>query len=261
MIIDVHTHCFPEKIAQKTVDILAQRSNLSPYTNGTVEQLKASMRDSGVNISLLMQIATKPSQTQTVNNWAAEVNCDELIVFGSVHPQYEAWEEELERIKEMGLVGVKLHPDYQQFYVDEERMVPIYRKISRLGLIAMFHAGIDVGLYPPVYCQVQAAKKILKHFDSPVILSHMGGCMMWDEVEQYLAGENVYFDTSMASGRIDKDQMVRIIDKHGYDKILFGTDSPWGGQKEDINYIKSLGLSKEEEAAILGKNAKKLLNL
>ena len=84
---------------------------------------------------------------------------------------------------------------------------------------------------------------------------------MWDEVEQYLAGENVYFDTSMASGRIDKDQMVRIIDKHGYDKILFGTDSPWGGQKEDINYIKSLGLSKEEEAAILGKNAKKLLNL
>lgn len=261
MIIDVHTHCFPEKIAQKTVDFLAEKAKLTPYLNGTIQQLRASMHEAGVDVSVLMQIATKPSQTRTVNDWAAEVNSKDIIVFGSVHPQYEVWEEELERIKELGLIGVKFHPDYQEFFVDEERMIPFYRKISQLGLITMFHAGIDVGLYPPVYCQPKAAKKILQYFDAPVIMSHMGGCMMWDEVEEYLIGENVYLDTSMASGRISVEQMRRMIDKHGYNKILFATDSPWGGQKEDINFMKSFGFSETVEKAILGENAKKLLHI
>lgn len=261
MVIDVHTHCFPDKIAQKTVDFLAEKANLPPYTNGTVEQLRIAMQKYGVNISIIQQIATNPNQTQRVNNWAAEVNCEDLIVFGSVHPEYDKWEEELERIKELGLIGVKFHPDYQKFYVDELRMRPIYQKISSLGLITMFHAGIDVGLYPPVYCQPKAAQKILRYFDAPVIMSHMGGFNMWDEVEKYLIGENTYIDTSMASGRIDPEQMKRMIENHGYEKVLFATDSPWADQGKDIGFIKSLGFSKETEDAILGENAAKLLKI
>ena len=143
MLIDFHTHAFPDGLAQRAVDKLSAVSGgLAPQTDGTLESLKARMDEDGVDISVVLSIATNPKQMHNVNDFAARIDQDPRIVaFGSVHPEAPDALEELERIADMGLKGVKLHPEYQNFYVDEERMKPIYRKISELGLVTLFHAS------------------------------------------------------------------------------------------------------------------------
>lgn len=147
MLIDIHTHAFPEKIAERAIETLSHTSGgLIPQHKGTLASLKEEMAKDGVDISVVLGIATNPQQQTNVNNFAAEINKDEkIIAFGSVHPDAPDALQELERIKALGLKGVKLHPEYQNFYVDDERMKPIYKKISQLGLITLFHAGHDYG--------------------------------------------------------------------------------------------------------------------
>ena len=143
MLIDFHTHAFPDKLAPRAIASLAHASGgLSPQTDGTVSALKAKMARDGVDISVVQSIATNPRQMTKVNDFAIEINVDPAIVaFGSVHPDAPDALEELERLKAAGLKGVKFHPEYQHFYANDEKMKPIYRKISELGLIALFHAG------------------------------------------------------------------------------------------------------------------------
>ena len=145
MLIDFHTHAFPPKLAGRAVAQLSRSAGgLEPQTDGTLESLKAVMDADGVDLSVVLTIATNPGQMHKVNDYAFEMDRDDRIVaFGSVHPDAPDALEELERIKAAGLKGVKLHPEYQGFYADEERMRPIYRKISQLGLITLFHAGED----------------------------------------------------------------------------------------------------------------------
>jgi len=228
MIIDFHTHCFADKIAEKAVANLASKVDFVPYTNGTLDCLLQRMDQCGCDKSVVLQIATKPHQQKVINDWAAEKTNDRQIIFGSIHPDAEDWEEELERIKSLGLKGVKLHPDYQEFYINEERMFPIYEKIASLGLITVFHGGIDAGLYPEkFYSHPRHLKEALPHFGgAPVVMAHMGGWRMWDEVEEFLVGEDVYLDTSMANEYMPKEQFLRIVKNHTPDKILFATDSP-----------------------------------
>ena len=263
MIIDFHTHCFPDALAQRAVDQLASIVDFVPYHNGTLAQLKEKMDEYGCDISVVMQIATKPHQQKAINDWAKEKTDNRFIVFGSIHPDADDWEAELERIKAMGIKGVKFHPDYQQFYMNEERMFPIYEKIASFGLITLFHSGIDAGLYPErFFSHPKHLKEALPHFKgAPVIAAHMGGWKMWDEVEEHLIGQDVYLDTSMAMGIIDDEQMVRMINNHTPDKILFATDSPWSYLHKAIEYINSLPITQEAKDKIFSGNAVKLLNL
>ena len=137
MLIDFHTHAFPQKIAQRAINTLSHASGgLQPQTDGTLASLKEQMRLDGVDISVVQSIATNPTQQSNVNSFAIEINQDDAIIaFGSVHPDAPDALDELERIKDAGIKGVKFHPDYQHFYVDDEKMISIYKKISSLGLI------------------------------------------------------------------------------------------------------------------------------
>lgn len=263
MIIDFHTHCFPDAIAEKAVNQLASKVDFIPYTNGTLDALLQRMDQCGCDKSVVLQIATKPHQQKAINDWAAEKTNDRFVIFGSIHPDAEDWEAELDRIKSLGLKGVKFHPDYQLFYINEERMFPIYQKIASLGLITVFHGGIDAGLYPErFFSHPKHLKEALPHFNgAPVVMAHMGGWKMWDEVEEHLVGEDVYLDTSMAMGIIDDDQMVRIINNHTPDKILFATDSPWSYLDKAIDYINSLPVSQTAKDKIFSGSALKLLRI
>ena len=151
MLIDFHTHCFPDKIAHGAIEKLSNVSGgLHPYTDGSVDGLLFQMKEEKVDISVALNIATNAHQQKKVNDFAAEANKkDGIVAFGSVFPFAEDATDELHRIKELGLKGVKLHPDYQGFSVDDERLFPLYREISRLGLITVFHAGFDYGFPPP----------------------------------------------------------------------------------------------------------------
>ncbi|HOQ38143.1 MAG TPA: amidohydrolase family protein [Acetivibrio sp.] len=262
MVIDFHVHCFPDKLASRAVSQLAERSGISARLDGTISGLKESMRRAGVSKSVVLSIATKPSQTETINNWSAEIQDDEVIAFGSIHPDNENWKSELFRIKNLGLKGIKFHPDYQNFYVDDRKMFPIYETAFGLGLIIVFHAGVDIGLPAPYHATPERFRRVLEAFPKgKIVAAHMGSFSCWDDVERFLVGTDIYLDTSYSLGFITDEQAKRIIANHGYGRILFATDSPWTDQGEQIEKLKSLHLDREAEEAILGLNAKSLLGL
>lgn len=263
MIIDFHTHAFPQKIASRAVDTLAHTSGgLIPQTDGTLEGLKAEMQKDGIDISVIQSIATNPNQQHNVNNFAAEVNRQKgFVAFGSVHPDAPDALDELERIKGLGLKGVKLHPDYQSFFVDDERMKPIYKKISQLGLITLFHAGHDYGFGEPFHCMPDNLLTALKWLDCPVIAAHWGGNGCGLEVIDKLCGRDIWFDTAFGYGTMPKYYAQKIMDKHTPDRFLFGSDMPWHRPLWEIRLIESLDISAEDKEKIYFGNAAKLFEM
>ncbi|MHB9027111.1 MAG: amidohydrolase family protein [Armatimonadota bacterium] len=264
MIVDIHTHTFPDALAERAIATLAATANETACTDGTNAGLRASMRRAGIDLSTIMPIATKPGQARNINAWAAGVNkaYDDLICFGSLHPDQEDWAAEIERLVADGIPGVKFHPDYQSFFVDEPRMLPMYRALRDAGIIVMFHSGVDIGLPPPVHCPPDRLARVIAEVPGlTVIAAHMGAYAMWDEVERHLVGLPLYFDTSYSLADLGKERMLALIRAHGADKVLFGTDSPWTDQGEEVANLRDLGLTEEELSAILGGNAKHVLGL
>ncbi len=262
MRIDFHTHCFPEKIAEKAKHKLSKASGgLIPQTDLTADGLRREMKKDGIDISVVMNIATNPHQQHSVNDFAASQISSDLVPFGSVHPDSPDALEELERIKALGMKGVKFHPEYQNFYVDDEKMFPIYRKINELGLITLFHAGGDIGFAPPYHGTPERFLKIIPEFDTPLVLAHWGGCFMCFEVLEKLAGAPVWFDTSFGYSTMPREIALRILEKHGTDRLLLGSDMPWQRPSWSLALLDSLDLSEEETELIESKNAQKLLGL
>lgn len=263
MLIDFHTHCFPDKIANAAIDKLSFASGgLHPHTDGTVSGLLSSMEQNDVDMSVVLNIATNGSQQKNVNDFAASINGkNNIISFGSIYPMADDALDELDRIKSLGLKGVKLHPDYQGFFVDDEKLKPLYKKISSLGLITIFHAGFDYGFPPPYGATPDKMAKALMWFDSPVVAAHWGGVSCGDDVIKYLAGCDIYFDTSFGYGTMPRYHALKIIEKHGTDKILFGTDTPWHTAKMELRLLNTLNLSQTEKDKIYFKNAVKLLDI
>lgn len=264
MVIDFHTHCFPDKIAAKAIEKLAFASGgLTPSTDGTVEGLRERMRADGVDMAVVMNIATNAHQQKSVNDFAASIdNGEDIVAFGSVYPDSEDALDELERIKALGLKGVKLHPDYQGFAADDPKMKPIYKKISSLGLITLFHAGHDYGFAPPYGGTPEKLEVALGWLDSPVVAAHWGGIGCGDEVLARLCGrDNLYFDTSMGYCMMPKYYAAAILERHGADNMLFGTDTPWHTATMERRLLDSLSLTADEREKIACGNAKKLLRI
>lgn len=263
MLIDFHSHAFPERIANRAIKNLSHASGgLIPQTDGTLESLKSEMKKDGVDLAVVLGIATNPAQQTNVNNFAAEMNKEESVVaFGSVHPYAHDALEELERIKELGLKGVKLHPEYQEFFVDDERMKPIYKKISQLGLITLFHAGQDYGYNEPFRCMPEGLARALSWFDAPVVAAHWGGVGCGKEVVKHLCGRDIWFDLSFGYGRMPKSFAQEIADRHTPDRLLFGSDMPWHRPSWEMRLVESLDLSVEDKEKIYYKNALKLLGI
>ncbi len=262
MLIDFHTHCFPDKIAGRAIDKLAHASGgLTPYTDGTVAGLRARMAADGIDRAVVLNIATNAHQQQSVNDFAAAINGDDIVAFGSVFPYADDALQELERIKALGLRGVKLHPDYQGFAVDDIRLKPLYRKIGELGLITVFHAGVDYGFPPPYGCMPENLAAALPWFDSPVVAAHWGGIDSYAAVLDKLAGLPLYLDTAMGYAMMPRYYAEKIVEKHGVDRILFGTDCPWHTAGMEQRLLDNLGLGEEDMAKIHHKNAEKLLKL
>ncbi len=263
MVIDFHAHCFPEAIAARAIATLSKNAgNAIPFTDGTVDSLLGVMRAAGVDASVVLNIATNAKQQKNVNDFAGRINATDIIAFGSVHPDAPDALEELERIRDMGLKGVKFHPDYQGFFVDDPKAFPLYKKAAALGLITSFHAGVDVEFYEEVHCTPERLARALPQFDgAPVVAAHMGGYLMWSEAERHLVGRDIYIDTSYSYGRMPCRQALKMARAHGTDKMLLGSDLPWSGIDQEILFVKSWDLSPDEEQMILGGNAKRLLGL
>lgn len=264
MLIDFHTHAFPDAVAEKAIPALSKCSGgVVPAYDGKIDSLKAHMRAHSVAHSVVLNIATNPHQEKKVNDFAISLLGDEMLVpFGSVHPESENALAELERLAEAGIKGIKLHPDYQNFFVDEERLFPIYKKIADLGFITVFHAGADIGYPKPVHCTPQRLLKVLDLFgDAPVVAAHFGGYMLWEEVAEVLCGTQVYLDTAFSYGKMPPDFAKEIVALHGAERIFLGSDMPWSTPSDEARLIRSLCLSEADTDAILFNNAKRLLSI
>ncbi len=265
MIVDFHTHIFPDKIAARSIEALSVVSGVKAATDGTLNGLLASMDKSGVDLSVIMPVVTKPSQFESVNTFAAKVSeqyAGRLLSFGGIHPDSEDYKTELNRIKELGLPGIKLHPDYQGVMIDDVRYMNIIEYADALGLIILVHAGIDIGLPQPVHCPPDKARKVLDTIKpQKLVLAHMGGWKQWDEVYEYLAGEQVYLDTAFSFDYMTLNMFMKLWEKHDKDKILFATDSPWSNASRDMQALNALPLTALEKEAIFSGNAKKLLEM
>ena len=283
MIIDIHTHTFPDKIAAKAVDKLKHNSHTQPFLDGTAASLSASSIAAGIDVAVVQAVATSPGQVEDINTAALAMNRrtaeTHLHSFGCMHPAFEDPERELARIAEAGLKGIKLHPVYQLADMDDPSYIRVLRAAAANGLFVLIHAGIDVGFLDLTYSSVE---KIARAIDAApscrYILAHMGGWRQWEEATRLFAGrDNVWIDTSFSIGdmvpagdgfydthsaqRLSVEQFLAMKEAFGADRLLFGTDSPWEAQAAEVARIRSLPIPEHEKTAILGGNAEKLLTI
>ena len=262
MLIDAHVHMFSEKIAQKALTNLANICKSPYFTNGTLSDTKEKLKSWGVDAAMAMNIATKPTQQTVVNNWAASIDDPTIYGFGSVHPDAPDALDELQRIKDLDLYGVKLHPDYQGFLIDDPKMFPIYDAISSLGLPVTFHTGWDPLSPDLIHATPQAVDKVVKLFPHmTVIAAHMGGMARYQEAEEYVAGLPLYIDTAMSARLCSPEQFERLVSKHGSERVLFASDCPWSRSCDEFAFIERTHLTDREKENIYYKNAQRVLGL
>ena len=263
MIIDFHTHTFPDAIAEKTIAYLTKKGGIQPYRAGTLASLIENMQQCGVDYSVVLPVATLPKQVPTINRVSAENNGKNNVFFaGGIHPDCEDVAGILDEIKASGLFGIKLHPDYQGVHFDDPRYLRIMNEAAKRGLYIVTHAGYDIAFRDHVHCTpdmiLHALEELKGVIEDKLILAHLGGFDMPDEVLQKLIGKPVWVDTA-AVLRLYPEKCKEIILRHGVDKILFASDSPWDSQKDYIAILKSFELGREAEEKIFFCNAERIL--
>ena len=266
MIIDFHTHIFPDRIAPRTLEVLSAAGGIPAHTDGTAKGLSASMAEAGIDLCVNLPVATSPLQVHKVNdslykNRAFHQDMG-ILSFAGIHPDLDTYEDELRLRKDQGFIGIKLHPAYQNCDLDDLKFLRIIECASDLGLVVLTHAGDDIGIPGHNYASVKMILNVMKQVNpEKFVLAHMGGWNAWEEVSSCLAGAPLYFDTAFSIGAhgMEPEQFYRLCKKHGTERILFATDSPWSGQRSYVDMFRSLPFTEDEKHAIFSGNASKLL--
>jgi len=261
-IIDVHTHAFPDELAEKAMSNLTKNYTKKYYHNGTISSLIELMDKAGIYKSVIQSIATKPDQALNILKWSLKIKSDRIEPFISIHPQTPNYKEILKMAKDNGIKGIKVHPHYQGFKADDENIFFLYEDFIKFDFIVFFHSGVDLAFLGYDNAAVWRILKVRKKFpEMKIILAHFGGYREWDKVAEFLAGEDFYFETSFVLQEAGEEVFKRILRKHSIDKILFGTDSPWTDPINSIKLINELKISNEEKEKIFYKNYERILNL
>ena len=263
MVIDFHTHTFPDSIAEQAVAHLSKVGHATAFIDAKRDTLLRSMRDNQIDISVVLPVATAPKQVKGINRLSAELNGREgLFYAGAVHPDCDDIEETLDFIKVSGLFGIKLHPDYQGVHFDDPRYLRIMEAAARRGLFIVTHAGVDIAYRDHVHCTPDMVLRVLDTLggviDNKLILAHMGGYELPDEVLEKLCGKPVLMDTAAVLD-LYPDRCAEIILRYGAERVLFATDSPWRSQRQYVEILRSLPLIDAQRESILHGNAERIL--
>ncbi len=267
MLIDFHTHIFPDRIAPHAIESLkagvkrCEGTDAKNYTDATYTGLLKSMEENGVFKSVVLPIVTNPKKPDAINDFAEGIRNERVISLASVHPMQDNVITALGDIKKRGFIGIKMHPEFQQCYIDGRESIEILKECERLGLLVVLHTGKDIGIEPPVHCTPERLFNALEYVSGKnIVAAHMGGWRMWDKAEKYLVGTNIYLDTAFVADYMDREQFLRMVKNHGSDKVLFGSDSPWETPSRTLEYIKSFSLTDADFDRITYKNALSLFN-
>lgn len=262
-IIDIHAHAFPDELAKRAVARLAAEANWKAYLDGRVKSLIRSMDKADIDVSVVCPIATRPDHTAGILEWCKQIRSERIEPFPSVHPQTPDAAGWVARVAQEGFLGIKLHPMYQDFTVDQEPALGVFRAAAKVGLAVTLHCGRDVAWSETddraAPSRVRNALQAVP--DLKLVATHMGGWRMWEQSRQMLIGQDCLLETSFSLHEMPPAQIVEMIRLHGVDKVLFGTDSPWADQAQEIARVRSLGLSVAEQEKILHDNAASLLGL
>lgn len=248
IIIDCHSHIYPDEIADKVISGIEEFYHSKRRHQGTLDALLKSLSAGAVDFAVVLPIAAKPEHFKA-NKWYASLPSisSKIIPFGSIHPDNDP--KELEKFKRWGLRGIKLQPNAQLFYPDEKRMFPFYEKAEELELIITFHIGNEHGNILGKYSQPERYVKVLRSFPRlTIVLPHLGGYMTWNKLDLTLEYPNVIYDTAYLPGNIEDDLFLKLVEKIGINRIVFGTDFPFRDHAEEVASLKRL----------LGSDSKKL---
>lgn len=282
MIVDMHTHIFPDKISADVIEKLSRVAGIPAHTDGTLDGLKKSMDDAEINLSVILPVATNTHQVEKINSSAAELNekfSDAgIFSFGCIHPDFANVRAELSRVKNRGLKGIKIHPVYQDINLDDAKFLRIFDRAAELDLIVVTHAGLDIGFPGVIRCSPQMIRRVVDEIGNfKFVAAHMGGWKNWREVLELLSDTKIFIDTAFSTGEIvprsdshwqaddleglTPAQFMTFVKIFGADRILFGTDSPWTSARSSIEFINNLPLDDDAKEKILGRNAQRLLEI
>lgn len=262
MIIDFHAHAFPDELAKKAIPLLEEEGGVKACLDGRISSLIASMDGAGIDASIIASIATKPEQFRSILNWSQSIASDRIIPFPSVHPQDPKMLDHMGEIIAAGFRGIKLHPYYQGFCVDDESLYPLYQKLESSGSILLLHTGFDIAFERKRIADPIRTIKVLHRFPKlKLIATHIGAWQDWHEVERHILGKPIFIDTSYSLQFMNKGEAREILMTHPKDFLLYGSDSPWGDQRQSIEDVRQLELPEDRIGAVLGNNAQRLLDL
>lgn len=257
-IIDFHAHIYPDKIAVKAAQAIGEFYDAPVAYHGFVAELLQSGAAIGVEKYIVHSTATKSAQVESINDYIIGETKKEpkFVGFGTIHPDYADPGTELARIKAAGLVGVKLHPDFQRFEADSPTMDAIYEILSGEGMPVLIHAGdCRYDFSGPR----RIARVLDRHPALKLVAAHFGGYTEWEESFELLAGRKLWFDTSSTFWKLPAERAKKMIARHGVDKFLFGSDFPMWDHKDELARFLALGLGEADNRAILSENAEALL--
>ncbi len=258
--IDFHTHAFPDQIAPMAIQALEKKGNVKAYLDGTVDDLLSSMDRAGIERSVVCSIATRPEQFHPILNWSQSIRSERIIPLPSVHPRDPEAMAHLLEIKDQGFIGLKMHPYYQDFFLDDPELLDLYRRISELDLLLVMHTGYDIG-YPRIRrADPERILNVLEEVpELRLITTHLGGWDEWTDVRNLLTGRPIYMEISFALDFLDQIRLRELIENHPPEFILFGTDSPWADQATTLKMLGKLGLDADLFTRIVRDNALQLL--
>ena len=281
MIIDFHTHTFPDKIVKRAIAKLSESAHIKNYLNGTLDDLKSSMNSAGIDYAVLLPVVTNPAHQEDINRTAILTNErfheTGILSFGGIHPDNENYREILRNLAAKNVRGIKLHPVFQNICFDDIRYLRIMECACENDMIILTHAGFDVSSPDQALVTPDRIRNVLKQIrPKKLVLAHMGGWNCWNQAEELLAPYDVFLDTAFSltpmrsrNGQLsdgpykplENAQFLRMVRTFGANRILFGSDSPWADLKESLSSVRNSGLSPSQLQDILGNNAAMLLQI
>jgi predicted TIM-barrel fold metal-dependent hydrolase len=259
-IIDFHAHAFPDALAGRAVSLLEHGGGVRAMLDGRVSSLLGSMDAAGIEISVVCSIATKPEQFEPILAWSRQVASPRIVPLASIHPRDPDPVGKAHRVAEAGIAGIKMHPYYQGFDLDDVALVPLFRALDQLGLLLVCHTGFDFAFPRERKGDPVRIVRVLDRVPTlKLIASHMGAWDDWDEVEQHLIGKPITLDVSLSLDLLGRERARAMLLAHPPDRVLFGTDSPWASQRETVGATRALGLGADREEALFWRNGMTLL--